>query len=60
MSDLDREFRELDEIDQQKAEASDEDLELDEIEEDLMATSIDEDTDSTAIWRRRRAMERYR
>jgi hypothetical protein len=57
MSDLDREFRELDEIDQQKAEASDEDLELDGIEEDLMATSSDEDTDLSNLIDRKSELE---
>jgi len=57
MSDLDREFRELDEIDQQKAEASDEDLELDEIEEDLMATGLDEDTDLSSLIDRKSELE---
>lgn len=57
MADLDREFRELDEFDQQKAEASDEDLELDEIEEDLMATGLDEDTDLGSLVDRKSELE---
>ena len=57
MTDLDREFRDLDEIDQQKAEASDEDLELDELEEDLMATGLDEDTDLSSLIDRKSELE---
>ncbi len=57
MTNLEREFRELDEIDRQKAEASDEDLDLDEIEEDLMATSVDEDTDLSSLIDRKNELE---
>ncbi len=57
MSDLEREFRELDEIDQQKAEATDEDLELDGIEEDLMATSVDEESDLSSLIDRKSELE---
>lgn len=57
MTDLDREFRDLDEIDQQKAEASDEDLELDGLEEGLMATGLDEDTDMSSLIDRKSELE---
>ncbi len=57
MTDLEREFRELDEIDHQKAEASDEDLELDGIEEDLMATTVDDDNDLSSLIDRKTELE---
>lgn len=57
MTDLEREFRGLDEIDLQKDEASDEDLELDEIEEDLMTASVDEETDLSGLIDRKNELE---
>jgi hypothetical protein len=57
MADLEREFRGLDEIDLQKDEASDEDLELDAIEEDLMTASVDDETDLSGLIDRKDELE---